>query len=590
MSRCKKCGFENKEGSKFCGHCGAPLKTRSSGKGIIIGVICIVLAAAGITVAALFLAGRNQQRDTEQTEEMAEESDQKEAIENEGEETSDTTDEQEEETVEPPIFSKRIWDYDGTIYTSYDLNITDWTSLTGDYHDTFIVYHDNIYLRKTNSTDDATRVLVRRDMTGKETVIAEDVNPLYGLVIYANHLYYVALDSNMQSEGKIVNLSDLSVTDSEDYQIKAADADTWILCGIKGEEGGQLFQCDPGFENIKKLDITKDTFMGISDGKIYFQTQEDEKYNVQMYDVKSGDITSVLDGWKEPAVLSGSDLFYAEKTKNGTTLHRMELGATGDVYDYSLKNIDVYMNGSFYEADNKVYVIRFLEGNEENNTEMIALDLQSGTYESIGLWTNTEVQNTATQNTVNARYQAYVEKIKEEEKKYGTVKVENEDSYACMSGVCFIDLVDFANNGNEQLLIAHQNENRECEYEIWSWENGQMVLLNTGDLFSMDGGVREVMYSHANGQTYLITGWMDDVIEYGYCGYSGDTFGLVYETTMDMEADEAEMYRVNGKVVSESDYDEADEKWFADVTEYNLSYDCDSILELMEEVKDKLNS
>ena len=99
MSRCKKCGFENKEGSKFCGHCGAPLKTRSSGKGIIIGVICIVLAAAGITVAALFLAGRNQQRDTEQTEEMAEESDQKEAIENEGEETSDTTDEQEEETV-----------------------------------------------------------------------------------------------------------------------------------------------------------------------------------------------------------------------------------------------------------------------------------------------------------------------------------------------------------------------------------------------------------------------------------------------------------------------------------------------------------
>lgn len=44
--------------------------------------------------------------------------------------------------------------------------------------------------------------------------------------------------------------------------------------------------------------------------------------------------------------------------------------------------------------------------------------------------------------------------------------MENEDSYACMTGVCFIDLVDFANNGNEQLLIAHQNENRECEYEI----------------------------------------------------------------------------------------------------------------------------
>ena len=153
-------------------------------------------------------------------------------------------------------------------------------------------------------------------------------------------------------------------------------------------------------------------------------------------------------------------------------------------------------------------------------------------------------------------------KIKEEEK-YRTVKIENEDSYVCMTGVCFIDLVDFANNGKEQLLIAHQNKNRECEYEIWSWENGQ---------------------------TYLITGWMDDVMEYGYCGYSGNIFGLVYEPTMDMEADEVEMYRVNGKVVSESDYDEAYEKWFADVTEYNLSYDCDSVLELMDEVKEKLNS
>ena len=73
MSRCKKCGFENKEGSKFCGHCGAPLQTRSSGKGIFIGVICIVLVVVGIIVATLFLAGRSKQRDTKQTEKMTEE-------------------------------------------------------------------------------------------------------------------------------------------------------------------------------------------------------------------------------------------------------------------------------------------------------------------------------------------------------------------------------------------------------------------------------------------------------------------------------------------------------------------------------------
>lgn len=241
--------------------------------------------------------------------------------------STDTTDPVEEETqTEPPLFSKRIWDYDGTIYTSYAMDNTNWTSLTGDYHDTFIAYHNNIYLRRANSTDSDRRELVRQDMDGKETVIAEDVNPLYGLVIYEDHLYYIALDDSLQSEGKVVDLSDLSVADSEDYQIKAADANTWILCGIKGEEGGQLFMCDPGFENINKLDITTDTFMDIYDDKIYFQTQEDGKYHVQTYDVNSGDIASVLEDLDEPAVLSGSDLFYAEKTGDGTTLHRRNDG------------------------------------------------------------------------------------------------------------------------------------------------------------------------------------------------------------------------------------------------------------------------
>ena len=101
MSRCEKCGFENKEGSKFCGHCGAPLKTRRSGKGIIIGVICIVLAVVGIIVATLFLAGKSQQRDTEQTEKMAEESDQKEATEEKKVEDADNmVDDQKEEIAQ----------------------------------------------------------------------------------------------------------------------------------------------------------------------------------------------------------------------------------------------------------------------------------------------------------------------------------------------------------------------------------------------------------------------------------------------------------------------------------------------------------
>lgn len=606
--RCRICGAELKAGYAFCERCGEPVsascsdpsrtaplpQTGQPGKKkwvvpVVAGLLTLTLVGAGAFVI-LWNSAKTNETESVNEDTVAEANDNEEET-NEIEST-DTTDPVEEETqTEPPLFSKRIWDYDGTIYTSYAMDNTNWTSLTEDYHDTFIAYHNNIYLRRANIENSDTRELVCEDMNGNDTVIAQDVNPLYGLVIYKDYLYYVALDNNMQSEGKVVDLSDLSVADSEDYQIKAADANTWILCGIKGEEGGQLFMCDPGFENINKLDITTDTFMGIYDDKIYFQTQEDGKYHVQTYDVSSGDIASVLEDLDEPAVLSGSDLFYAEKTGNGTTLHRMEVGANGKVYEYSLKDIDVYMRGSFYEADNKVYLTRFLQGKEENNAEMIALDLQSGEYESIGMWTNTEIQNTQVQSTANARYQAYAEKIKEEEKKYGSVKIEN-DSYACMTGICFIDLVDFAGHGEEQLLLVHQNSNRECGYEIWSWENGQMVLLETDDLFATDGGVRTVIYSKKEGKTYLVTGAMDDFEEYYFHGYSGSSFGKAYEIVRDEElnGDEwNEFYTVNGQNVSESTYDDAYTEWLANTTEYNLSYDCAQVLQLMENVKERLN-
>lgn len=50
-----------------------------------------------------------------------------------------------------------------------------------------------------------------------------------------------------------------------------------------------------------------------------------------------------------------------------------------------------------------------------------------------------------------------------------------------------------------------------------------------------------------------------------------------------------EFYTVNGQNVSESTYDDAYSEWLANTTEYNLSYDCDQVLQLMENVKERLN-
>ena len=83
MIKCKRCGFENKEESKFCGNCGMPLQSKHAGKRIIIGGICGVLAVISITIAALFLAGKNQ-ANSEQAEKTSEEDVQKKVMEKKG--------------------------------------------------------------------------------------------------------------------------------------------------------------------------------------------------------------------------------------------------------------------------------------------------------------------------------------------------------------------------------------------------------------------------------------------------------------------------------------------------------------------------
>ena len=50
MIKCKRCGFENKEESKFCGNCGMPLQSKHAGKRIIIGGICFAPTIALIIV------------------------------------------------------------------------------------------------------------------------------------------------------------------------------------------------------------------------------------------------------------------------------------------------------------------------------------------------------------------------------------------------------------------------------------------------------------------------------------------------------------------------------------------------------------
>jgi len=188
---------------------------------------------------------------------------------------------------------------------------------------------------------------------------------------------------------------------------------------------------------------------------------------------------------------------------------------------------------------------------------------------------------------------AYGQKVKEYENKYGVAQIE-ESYYGSpphMTGLCFIKLVDFAHNGQEQLLMVYRNSSGDYRYEVWDWNN-QLSRLDYGEPISIDAGMYLVCLTEYGGKTYLLTGIVDDINQFDYYGFNGNTFGLVRRETVrkDYSSGYNVYYtcKINGKTVSKSTYDSEQKKWLKNLTEYNLSIDRDQIIKDNRAVKAKL--
>ena len=186
----------------------------------------------------------------------------------------------------------------------------------------------------------------------------------------------------------------------------------------------------------------------------------------------------------------------------------------------------------------------------------------------------------------------YGQKVKEYENKYGTAQIKSPSNYVSyMTGLCFIKLVDFAQNGQEQLLLVYRNSVGDYKYEVWDWDN-QLSMLDYGEPITIDAGQELIYLTQYEGKTYLVTGEIDDVDQFYYHGFNGSTFGQVrQEITRTHYLSGYNVYytyEINGKTVSENTYYSEHEKWFKNLTEYNLSYDCNQIIKDNQAVKAKL--
>lgn len=194
------------------------------------------------------------------------------------------------------------------------------------------------------------------------------------------------------------------------------------------------------------------------------------------------------------------------------------------------------------------------------------------------------------------RYKAYYNKVQEYESTYGVGSANKESEYSSyMTGLCFIKLVDFLQDGQEELLLVYQTMTdseyemyRSYHFEIWNYENGEMVLLDSGEPFGTDGGVYHVYLTKVNNKIYLITGGTDSFGYYYYHGYSNNNFGIVKKIIWE-EGDNGYICSIDGKSVTYDTLEAEQKKWFDPAIEYDLSLDCNKILDQNKQTKNFLS-
>ncbi|MDO4621686.1 MAG: tetratricopeptide repeat protein [Eubacteriales bacterium] len=167
-------------------------------------------------------------------------------------------------------------------------------------------------------------------------------------------------------------------------------------------------------------------------------------------------------------------------------------------------------------------------------------------------------------------YREYANKIAELEAQHGGCGQDDSG----LNGLCFMKLVDFAHNGQEQLVVAYKIEPQGSLYynvEIWGAGNGEIVLLASTGVFHMNGGaMQRVIFTETNGQTYLVSGSEGGGSgSSGYYGFQGDAFTEVHTSNWDSIGNAA----INGQAVSDQEESQDRQNWFVSPVEYVIGGD-----------------
>lgn len=128
-------------------------------------------------------------------------------------------------------------------------------------------------------------------------------------------------------------------------------------------------------------------------------------------------------------------------------------------------------------------------------------------------------------------------------------------------GLSFLDLIDFDQNGTEELLLVFFVKDYGYIFNVWDYDGQRAVLLTDGTgLYGTNGGMSTVYLIHNAFGTYMIRGSADDFEYNYYYGYAGQEFGLVKYLGCD-ETGIAGNYTIDGNPVSMEEWSAALAEW-----------------------------
>ncbi len=94
----------------------------------------------------------------------------------------------------------------------------------------------------------------------------------------------------------------------------------------------------------------------------------------------------------------------------------------------------------------------------------------------------------------------------------GKIKTRDQEAF-CLEGLCFASLLDFDQNGKEELVLAYLSEMPEHEpptprytVEVWEFKKGKVDKVYTGNPYRYVGIDSYLTFTQVEEQNYIIEG------------------------------------------------------------------------------------